>query len=993
MSLRVSSGSKRRLRVPRHSLILPGLCTALTFALPTIAAANTVVLPDPTSAPEHSELASAVSLLVRSYLKVGQRPLTPRRELALAIEAMTGHAPGKQLTVPSELATKLMERLGAEALVSWELQVGAKGTKVAGMLIGSGGKRLLRITGVAATGDVAELARQLARRIAPGIDVTVGDTPEVGLADLRPLVVAESSFIVGDVVVATRAMGLVLPTLVKRLPGAKDTVRTLAEDPALPALSRTQAKLLIGDATAALELADTGLKGDPKNAPLRAEKVRALAVLKDFPAAEKELAALKGMSNQTAIALAAVTLAIERGDPVEKKDEALASLVGRPAVEWRPLLPLIADTPPGTFGPTIEAGALAAAEKLSLQEPGLASTLATRALSGGAKSQQIAPLIKVQELSAEQIKVISASLSAEVDSASAGLSARIKTREEEAKAIAIEAGPERPTGPPSTLASNLRQVLQGFDALYEPSLTSIQIAALPGSGQPFYWPFLVRKQQLADGLLETLMRSPWELQATNAKAQTEVMPPEHLSDEGIATLAHELGCSALLLYRIHPSSLAPWVTVELVLHDVTRQRTDRIETSLIGRSTKLVMLNPLMVVLGALAVLCAMGWIVLISLRGTIVVRVQWDADAKDELFSILISRSPHTPTIENITAYRKKLEWIGKRKRRFEAWNIDQNTAFRSIPRGKWYVHLYGIYTRGRQTMLLREPAQEVEVLPRKTAFAAHVLEASEAEFKLTVLDDHGPVEGARVWLDDQRAKAAASAKDGSVSLKVPKGYHVIHVSARGMEVERPYQVVKSKVHEMTINLVWERRQESVSRALEHQVDDAAAYMTKPPHGSDTVAANTGPQPGHPTTTPAPVDLSQARQNPTGIEISLEDTPIVDLIPMASAPIPTGQRSVSKTAPPAPISQQNLGRKPLSPDLAKTGIPTTVSKLSQPVVRGIAPPPQPASSSGTLDLNITTPRESPADFENPLDLEIEKKKTESSLKDPSQSPPHKPRR
>jgi hypothetical protein len=46
-------------------------------------------------------------------------------------------------------------------------------------------------------------------------------------------------------------------------------------------------------------------------------------------------------------------------------------------------------------------------------------------------------------------------------------------------------------------------------------------------------------------------------------------------------------------------------------------------------------------------------------------------------------------------------------------------------------------------------------------------------------------------------------------------------------MQVERPYHVVKAKIHEMTINLVWERRQENVSHALEHQIDDALPYLT----------------------------------------------------------------------------------------------------------------------------------------------------------------------
>jgi len=68
--------------------------------------------------------------------------------------------------------------------------------------------------------------------------------------------------------------------------------------------------------------------------------------------------------------------------------------------------------------------------------------------------------------------------------------------------------------------------------------------------------------------------------------------------------------------------------------------------------------------------------------RGTIVVRVQWDPDSKEEMFSVLISRSTKTPVIENPTAYKKKLDWLGQRKRRFEAWHIERSTTFRAFPR-----------------------------------------------------------------------------------------------------------------------------------------------------------------------------------------------------------------------------------------------------------------------------------------------------------------------
>jgi len=962
------------------------------FALPTSALAQTAIVPDPMAEPENSELAAAVSLLVRSYLVTGHHDIVPRAELVLAIEAITGKAPGKNLTVPSEMAPRLIEALTADSLVLWELRVGQKGTTVVGTLVGPGGKRLLRIAAAAATGDVAELARQLARRIAPAIGATVGDTAEVGLADVRPFLAAESAMLAKDPVAASRAVDLALPTVVARLSGARNILLALAEDPALPALPRAQARLLQGEWALASQLADAGLSSDPKDASLRAAKVRALAALKNFSAAESELAVLRDLRNPSALALASLALAIERGDPAEKKDAALAPLVGRPASEWRPLLPVIAATAPGTFGPSMEAAALAAAEKLAAQEPGLASTLAARALAADGQSQQAAGLVKVQELSADQIKAISARLSAQADSASAGLAQKISTRQEEAKAIAAESGSEKPTGPPSALARNLRPVLQGFDALYDPNLSTIQIAPLPGSGQPFYWPFLVRKDHLSEGLLETLMRSPWELQATRSKIQTELLPAERLTDEGLASLTRDLGCGALLLYRIRPAGVTPWVMVELVLYDVAHGRTDHIETSLIGRSTGLVTLNPLMIGLAVLAFLAALGWAIAISLRGTIVVRVQWDSDAKDELFSILISRSPHTPSIDNLTVYRKKMEWLGKRKRRFEAWNIDQNTTFRGIPRGKWYVHLYGIYTRGRQTMLLREPPQEVAVLARKTAFVAHVLEAAEAEFRITVLDDHGPVEGARVWLDDERAKAIAAGKDGKVSLKMQKGFHVIRVSAREMTVDRPYHVVKAKVHEMTVNLVWERRQEYVSRALERQVDDAAPYMTQAPRASATVAASATASAtsatvfqSPPTTGSRPAHLTPSEDKaPAGIEISLEDTPV--LLPVKSAVFAPAAPATSS----ASAGRLTMNLKPLSPELSETILPASMAASSpQPSSQASTPG---GESAGILDLPLTIGEEPPVDLAPSFGLE-DTAPTDPSLARPTPSPAAKPRR
>ena len=883
------------------------------------------MLPDPDAAAENDELGRAVAFLVRSSLSslaAAQTRVVPRRELALALEALGPKGERRGLTVSAELAPKLIERMGADAVVVWRLDVGANGTAVSGTMVGPGGKRLLRIHAAAATGDVADLARKLSARVAAASASAAAEINEVGLAELRPFLAVDAATLAGDSVAAFRAAEVASAAVAAKVAEAGNTLAILADDPGMSALSRSQAKLLKSEWSAAIALADGGLASDSKNAALRAVKVRALVGSKDFAAAEAELALLRGSHNASALAAATLALVLESGGSSEQRDSALAALLGRPAGEWRAVLPLIAATAPGSFGAKTEAAALAAAEKLMASEPGLASTLAARALAGSGLARQATPMIALRELSAGQMAALSARLAADADAGSVDLSKQIGRRQQEAQAIAAEEFPEKPTGPPSPLVRNLKTILQGFDELYDPALSSIQVAPFPGSGQPFYWPFLVRPHRLGEGLLDALRRAPWDLKATPPKIETDLLPPERLTDEGLVTLATELGASALLFYRVRPASLAPWATLELVFYDTAHQRIERVETAMVGRSTGLMILNPLVVGLAFLVGIAFLAWLVVLSRRGTVVVRVQWDADAKDELFSLLVSRSPTTPTIENIALYRKKMEWLGERKRRFEAWNVQQNTTFRGIPRGKWYVHLYGIYTRGRQTMLLHEPPQEIDVLPRKTAFVAHVLEAAEAEFKILVVDDRGPVEGARVWLDDDRARGVTTPKAGTVSLKVAKGFHVIRVSAREMTVDRPYHVVKAKVHDMTINLVWERRQEYVSRALERQVDDASEYMKKPRRPSGAAPSTTTAGAAtllKPLSTPAP--LAQAEillESAASVDLGPEDGSLpVDLPPedVAEGPVDLPIDLPPADGPTTQATRSPLSLKPLKPE------------------------------------------------------------------------------
>jgi hypothetical protein len=975
--------------------LCPTLLTVLLLAVLTPArpatAQGATALPDLSAPPELSEQAAAVSMLLRSYLKPGERQMVPRHELALAIEALTGRPPRDSLTATQDLAPRLAEQLGADRILIAQLQQSSKRLMATGLVYGPAGKRVGRISVSVAMGEFGELARQIAERLAPAIGATVIDAPAVGLADLRPFVAAQAALLVGDAAAAARAIEVALPNTAAHLSAVLDVLRSLAEEPGLPKQTRVQARLLMGDWTTAVELADEGLAADPKNIALRAAKARAKIALRDFDAAERELDTLKGARNVPAVAVARAALAIERGDPVEKRDEALSPLLGRPASEWRTALPVVAASAPGTFGPQVESATLTAAQKLAPQEPGLASTVAARALTGGAPVSQAAPLIKVQDLSTAQVKAVGARLDkvGGSDPAATALSQEIRSRQDEStQAHAAGQGPEKPMGPPSTLARNLYTLLQQFDLLYEPTLTAVTIAPLPGSGQPFYWPFLVRPERLSSGLLEALMRPPWELNASRSKVRTEELPANRTTEDALAVLAHDMGGEAVLMYRIQPAGLAPWVTVELILFDVAKQKVHKASSSLIGRSTGLVMINPLLAVLCVLALAGAVTWATVISFRGAIVVRVQWDPDSKEEMFSILISHSNKTPVIENPTAYVKKLEWLGQRKRRFEAWQVERSTTFRGIPKGKYFVHLYGVYTRGRQVLVLNEPFEMAEVLPRKTAFVVFNLEASEAEFKITVVDDSGPVEGARVWLDQGRSKAVGTPKEGTVTLKVPKGYHIIHVTAKGISVERPYHVIKAKVHEMTINLVWERRQEHASRALERQVDDALPYMTvarksqtaNVPPGAATgerPSANMGAVPRATTSAAAddsieiPVAGGASASPPAG---SIQG-PLVR--PSQASRASAAARAAQPTRRPTPVASPAVsatGRAQPAPRPSSSRVQTatTAGRTSlRPLTQQLAAPSD--ASEPPVDLNVPVDLEpnlaAPVDLGAPVDL------------------------
>jgi hypothetical protein len=536
--------------------------------------------PDPTASPEHSELAGAVSLLVVPISSPAQRGIVPRRELALAIEAMTGKGARQDADRPQRDGAQAHRAHGGRQPGLWELQVGQKGTTVAGTMVGPGRQAAAahrRGRGHGRRGRAGQAAGQADRaghrghrgrdgrgwpcRCAPLPGGRVGD----GCQRFRSPPRAPS------ISLCRRSWPV--------LAFAKNILLALAEDPALPALPRAQARLLLGEWAVASATGRRGAVERPQERRLaRGQGARAGRAQELFRGRNRAGLAAR-LAQLSAVALAAVALAIERGDPWTRETppwppwQASRRMAPSPArhrghATWH----ISARGRGSGAGGRREARGPGA--RAGLDPGGQGAGGGWTGTAGGRTGQGSGIEARIRSRPSARA---SAPRPTAPPRAWPRSSAHARKRP---RPSPLRPGPRNQPARPVLLARNLRQVLQGFDALYDPAFRPFRSRPCRAAGSPSTGPFWCARSIMSEGLLETLMRSPWELQATQAKIQTELLPPERLTDEGLASLAHDLGCGALLLYRIRPAGLAPWVTLELVLHDVAHQRTDRIETSL-----------------------------------------------------------------------------------------------------------------------------------------------------------------------------------------------------------------------------------------------------------------------------------------------------------------------------------------------------------------------------------------------------------------------------
>ena len=199
------------------------LVVAAVVAGPTGVRANEAegraVLGDVEPSADLDEEAAVVSLLYRSMLESGTRPLASRTELALGLDTLAGKARRGVLIVEPGLARGLLEKLHGDRLFWARLSRRGARLAVEGQIVGPDGSRIADVKVEAADGDVTPLARKVARDIASRMGLVFREVPEVSMARVRPLAFAHTALARKDAAAAARELELATPGSAEKLPG------------------------------------------------------------------------------------------------------------------------------------------------------------------------------------------------------------------------------------------------------------------------------------------------------------------------------------------------------------------------------------------------------------------------------------------------------------------------------------------------------------------------------------------------------------------------------------------------------------------------------------------------------------------------------------------------------------------------------------------------------------------------------------------------------
>ncbi len=777
------------------------------------------------ASPQAEEAASAVSLLVRSMLSEKQRRFVPRTDWAQSLATEAKSKPQALLSVSEGLAAAVMKRQLSDRLLLGRMEVQEDRLVATGHVMGLEGS-LRAFTAAAPLGDVFDLARQIARQAAPALEAQFVELPELAMRHLRPLASAQIHLVKGESAQAAAALEWAQPTIIKSLSTANEIAKSIWGDPKVTAQQRLITAVAIGDLTAMRTFADRVLRADAKDVEARAARILATIGQGDLEAAGQELRLVKKQGHEPALAVAFSAYALAaKLSPIERED-AVTAMLSQPSKAWKPLLVFLSQVPEGLYGVEIETAIVNKAHDIKNEAPDVATSIGLRALRANVAATEAVALLTPNQMGAADAAALAPKLAALAGAGVPGTQAlqqHFAQRLDVAKRIRLEQAKGATTGASVTLVNALAPVLESFESLSEGRFRNMVVLPVAGSGQPLYWPFAVRPDVLSVGLAAALAGPPYSL-AVKAEPEAAPIPSTPLPVDKSTALANQFASEALLLYRVRTSGRQAKVTLTLV--DAVTGNSWSHEAVLPGTATGLVGWNPLP--LGVLLAMVMVGAAAMTRrLRsGRLLVQIKDDPGVHDLLLCVRISKSPEAPNVSNPVNFAERMRGSGHERTKYGASHIDGRTLFKNLPRGQWHVHLYGTFKRGNDLQVASGAAfsQSVVIASQRTSQAVFALDAALARFIVTVLDHDMPIADAYVWLGGAPEHKVKTSSQGIAELDVPRGKQVLHIESGGLHVARPYDVVHVKLHEMRVNLDWERRRDEASATLGHQASIAEA-------------------------------------------------------------------------------------------------------------------------------------------------------------------------
>ena len=352
------------------------------------------------------------------------------------------------------------------------------------------------------------------------------------------------------------------------------------------------------------------------------------------------------------------------------------------------------------------------------------------------------------------------------------------------------------------LDKELRRLLSAFPPLARASRRSVAVAPLPVNLMARLRPFGVQTSVLQDALLRTMRGRLFQVRDGGDQAVA-------LELSALSIFAAQQKAESVLLY----SAEASWsgaVAVKLVYFDRGSGRALAHEESLEGKALGLTRLNaPFVVVFGGLLALLAIrfGYV---RVRGTGAVRVAATLDpvARQPALTIALTRSTKGPKIKDPQKYTRDLKATGAVARRFTATMAASVTTFPRIPAGKYHVHVIGTYLKDASLRTLAEGRSEaIRVVRNRTCDVAFDFEPKVVELTIELFEGQTPVQGARIWLDDDAGGVALTNREGRGRIQVPRRTRVmLQIQAGDFVIKRPLQFDDTKDHQLSFNVTRER-------------------------------------------------------------------------------------------------------------------------------------------------------------------------------------------